>query len=173
MKIRSRIILFFGWFFIVCTFAMSVAFAWAESMKSPLLVADLSGREEVPPVENNASGKAEFYLSEGGGELHYRLAISDTANITAAHIHLGSQGENDRVVVVLFDFTSPWESAINSTEIKGVITAANLVGPLVGNDLGGLLREMGAGNTYINVHSEQHPQGHIRGHIVEPSAAGK
>lgn len=173
MRTSSTAIVFLTAFFIAYTGTVSEASDPAEGGKSPVLVADLSSKEEVPPVESSARGRAEFYLSEDGRELRYQLKISGMSNITAAHIHLGSQGENDRVVVVLFDFTSPWESTIRSTDIEGVITESNLVGPLVGNSLSDLLREMGAGNTYINVHSKEHPQGHVRGHIVKPAEGGQ
>jgi hypothetical protein len=35
----------------------------------------------------------------------------------------------------------------------GTITAANLVGPLAGHPLSDLLSSMQAGNTYVNVHT--------------------
>ncbi len=46
-----------------------------------------------------------------------------------------------------------------------VITEANLVGPLVGQTLADLIAEMRAGNTYVNVHTNQFPAGEIRGQI--------
>ena len=58
----------------------------------------------------------------------------------------------------------------------GTITAADLVGPLAGQPLSALIEEMPAGNTYVNVHTDDgvappntgpgdFPGGEIRGQI--------
>ena len=59
---------------------------------------------------------------------------------------------------------------------KGTITEDDLVGPLAGADLDALLAQMRAGNTYVNVHTNDgdgtpnegpgdFPGGEIRGQI--------
>jgi hypothetical protein len=53
---------------------------------------------------------------------------------------------------------------------EGVITAAELVGPLAGGELQDLLARMRAGDTYVNAHTTQYPPGEIRGQI---SGAGR
>ncbi|MNP53856.1 CHRD domain protein [compost metagenome] len=47
--------------------------------------------------------------------------------------------------------------------MRGVLTRRDLVGPLQGRTLRDLIREIERGNTYTNVHTEQHPNGEIRG----------
>jgi hypothetical protein len=47
----------------------------------------------------------------------------------------------------------------------GVITEANLVGPLAGQTLGDLIERMEAGETYVNVHTLNYPAGEVRGQI--------
>ena len=47
----------------------------------------------------------------------------------------------------------------------GTIAAADLVGPLAGEELDDLIDEMWAGNTCVNVHTEQYSAGTIRGQI--------
>jgi hypothetical protein len=48
---------------------------------------------------------------------------------------------------------------------EGTITAASLVGGLLGQPLSALVDAMRAGNTYVNVHTLAFPPGEIRGQI--------
>jgi len=140
-----------------------------ESIKPSVLAASLSGAQEVPRVITEASGKAVFQLSDDGDNLHYQINMSDMKDITAAHIHMAPAGQNGVVVVVLFDRSDNGNSKIDDNVLEGTITADDLVGPLVGNPLTVLMREMEEGHAYINVHSEEFPAGHIRGQIIDPS----
>lgn len=48
---------------------------------------------------------------------------------------------------------------------EGSITSANLVGPLQEKQLSDLITLMQKGQAYVNVHTEQIPDGEIRGTI--------
>jgi hypothetical protein len=48
---------------------------------------------------------------------------------------------------------------------EGSITSASLVGPLQGKQLSDLIALMQNGQAYVNVHTEQNPNGEIRGTI--------
>jgi len=120
---------------------MNAAVTPADYNKAPILVAYLSGHQMVPQVPTNAQGKVVFQLSNDGEELFFTFDVSGMKDITAAHIHVASEQDNARVVVVLFDFGNPGASKVNSTLMEGTITSAHLVGPLVGRPLGNLLRE--------------------------------
>ena len=54
---------------------------------------------------------------------------------------------------------------VNGNLAIGTLTAADLIGPLSGLTLSDLLAEIEAGNTYVNVHTQAHPTGEIRGQI--------
>ena len=145
----------------------------------------LSGDQEVPPVgviiDTRAKGKAEFKLSKDGTELHYKLNVSKIDNAFMAHIHLGPAGANGPIVVWLFPSTAPVQGPLgagrfNGKIAEGTITAANLVGLLAGQPLSALLDAIQAGNTYVNVHTNDgvaptntgpgdFPGGEIRGQI--------
>ncbi|MBP3039983.1 CHRD domain-containing protein [Bacillaceae bacterium Marseille-Q3522] len=128
--------------------------------------AKLSGREEVPPVETDASGSAQFEFDDDFKELHFKLAVNNLKEFTEAHIHIGEQGENGPVVVFLF---GPEKRGISVQKgiVTGKITRRDLVGPLRGAPLHILAREMERKNTYVNAHTEQYPDGEIRGQIKE------
>ncbi len=85
-----------------------------------------------------------------------------------AHIHLAPAGVNGSVVVWLYP-SGPPPLAIpgrsNGVLAEGVITDDSLVGPLEDGTLEDLLDEIRAGNTYVNVHTDQEPAGEIRGQI--------
>jgi hypothetical protein len=130
--------------------------------------ASLAGENEVPPVTTDACGKAHFKLAdhEEGPHLHYTLTVQDITDVTQAHIHVGGPNENGPVVVPLFQTDEP-TSCLNGVLAEGSLTAADLVGPLRGKDVSALAEEITAGNTYVNVHTTQHPKGEIRGQIHE------
>lgn len=120
----------------------------------------------MPPVKTNARGEAFFKLSDCGRKIFFKIILEDIRNVIVAHIHLGREGVNGPVVVTLF---GPFRSArsFEEAEFTGVITRDDLEGPLAGRSLASLLKEMRRGNTYVNVHTEQNPDGEIRGQIFE------
>ena len=59
-------------------------------------------------------------------------------------------------------------------DIAGVLTAGNataadLEGPLSGQDLANLIGVINEGDAYVNVHTTDYPEGEIRGTIVNSS----
>jgi len=131
-------------------------------------VAQLSGAQEVPANASRARGVATFQLSEDGSELAYRLIVANIENVRMAHIHLAPAGANGPVVAWLYPGGPPPQPIPGRTQgvlAEGTITAASLVGPLLGQDLQDLIDEVLAGNTYVNVHTDQFPPGEVRGQI--------
>jgi cell division septation protein DedD len=128
--------------------------------------ASLSGENEVPPVTTDACGQAHFELSDHGEgpHLHYTLSVQDINNVVQAHIHVGGPNENGPIVAFLFKADEP-TGCVNGVLAEGTLTAADLIGPLKGEELSALAAKMTAGKTYVNVHTTQHPAGEIRGQI--------
>jgi hypothetical protein len=131
---------------------------------------NLSGAEEVadPPVETLARGQAIFQLSKDGTQLSYKLIVANIENVSMAHIHLAPAGVNGPVVAWLYPSSPPpqlIEGRFDGVLAEGVITADDLVGPLAGFTMEDLIAEIGAGNTYVNVHTSQYPAGEVRGQI--------
>ncbi len=67
-------------------------------------------------------------------------------------------------MVTLFKADTPSTETINGNLASGNITNANL-DPMYGKTLIDLTKSMELGETYVNVHSEEHPNGEIRGQI--------
>lgn len=132
--------------------------------RNELFFANLSGSEEVPPVQTNATGLIKFKVSSDGTRIGYKLTVNNLANFTEAHIHLGHRRINGPVVAFLFGPIDP-DISVNKGVVEGVITASDLVGPLQGAPMHELLRLMRAGRAYVNAHTAQHPDGEIRGQI--------
>jgi hypothetical protein len=54
---------------------------------------------------------------------------------------------------------------MNQVSESGSITADKLEGPMAGKQLSDLTTAMSNGETYVNIHTEQNPNGEIRGQI--------
>ena len=139
-------------------------------------VAHLNGDNEVPPNDSLAQGQAIFKVSKDGTSIEYRLVVANIENVVASHIHIGAPGENGPVVAFLYGPAEPGGGFTSGVLASGTITADDLVGPLAGQPLSALIDEIEAGNTYVNVHTNDgvvppntgpgdFPGGEIRGQI--------
>jgi len=146
----------------------------------------LSGSQQVPPVKSNATGTASFEFLDDNKTIHYQINILDVPNITGIHIHQGKVGENGDIVVNLYNnskqniFLKENKTKIsqivsNSVKINGnvqssflasgTINNSDLKGPLYGKSISDLINLIKSKNAYVNVHSQSHPDGEIRGDI--------
>lgn len=131
-------------------------------------VAHLSGQEEVPPADTRAQGQAVFRVSNDGLHVQYQVNVANISDITQAHIHLAGVGMNGPVVAWLYPAAPPSvliPGRFQGVLAAGVITEANLVGPLAGQTLADLIAAIQAGEAYVNVHTLNYPGGEIRGQI--------
>lgn len=127
-----------------------------------------SGDQEVPANSSRAQGQAIFQLSSDGTELSYRLIVANIQNVTMAHIHLAPAGVNGPVVAWLYPSAPPAQLIPGRSAgvlATGVITEANLVGPLAGMSMSALVDALSGGNAYVNIHTSQFPPGEVRGQI--------
>ncbi len=144
---------------------LSVPVARAQTAKFD---ATLSGKNQSPPIDTPAHGRATFVLSKSGRSLHYTLYVADIENASMAHIHIGQVGEEGPVGAWLYPSTPPpvvKKGKFTGLLARGTLTAANLVGPLKGKSIEDLVSDIKAGDAYVNVHTTAHPGGEIRGQI--------
>ena len=145
------------------------AFAGEEEQQERFIT-ELTGFEEVPPVnDTSAIGVAEIKL--GQDNIMYTVNVTDIENVTAAHIHRGQVGENGPIVITLFKKDTPTTAMTTGVLSEGNITAANLEGPMAGQLLSNLTSAMQNEQTYVNVHTQQNPNGEIRGQILNGTSS--
>jgi hypothetical protein len=112
-------------------------------------MAKLSGQDEVPPTNSQATGMAEF-TPMGTDSVMYSVNATNIEGVTAGHIHSGKPGENGPVVVTLFKYDSP----MNKVSETGSITADKLEGPMAGKQLSDLATAMSNGGTSIFIQNK-------------------
>jgi hypothetical protein len=132
--------------------------------------ANLTGNGEVPPVETNATGTAELELNDEGDEMSYTVDVEDLEGALQAHIHQGGQGENGPVVVWLLNETEPLGET-DGELTSGTFSAEDLVGPLQGQNISDLADAIEGGQAYMNVHTEAHQNGELRGTLEQAPTA--
>jgi hypothetical protein len=144
--------------------AVVVACVWTNdgySAGKPSFVAKLTGNQESPPVKTKAHATAFFYVSKDKDSLRYKIMADDIKDVTKAHLHLAPKGKNGDPVAEL----STKEGKISGNLGEGTIKAADLQGPLAGKTIGDLLEKIKAGEIYVNVHTDQHKDGEMRGQV--------
>jgi len=121
--------------------ALSAGSVFAETVK-----VKLTGAEEVPAVQTDASGSAKIEIADD----HGLTGAVSTKKIdgTAAHIHVGAPGENGPPIVNLVkgkdgEWLIPAGAKFNAEQLTA-------------------FKE---GKLYINVHSASHKSGEIRGQL--------
>ncbi len=127
----------------------------------------LTGMEEVPPVNTNSTGIALFEIMKNN--IGFQVNVTNLNNITAAHIHLGEFGQNGEILVPLFKASQPLD-ILNGTLVEGKVTNTDLEGSLKGKTINDLVQLFNNTKTYVNVHTEQYPNGEIRGEITTVNA---
>ena len=127
------------------------------------IVLNLTGSEEVPPVQTEATGVVEVILRTDS--IAYIVNATNIESATAGHVHLGAKGENGPVVVTLFKYDTPK----NEVSENVTITADKLEGPIAGKQISDLIAAGANGTLYVNVHTEQNPNGEIRGQSGNPA----
>jgi len=107
----------------------------------------LTGAEEVPPVTTNASGSGSIKVKD---DMTVSGSVKTTGIVgTAAHIHEGAPGKNGGVVIPL---TKGADGSTFSVPAGAKLTEAQY-------------KQYKAGNLYVNVHSDAHKGGEIRGQL--------
>jgi hypothetical protein len=157
--------------------SLIVTAALADDSKSrDRIEARLKGFAEVPAVSSAASGRFKARFDSASQTLSYELSYSGLEDaVRMAHIHLGQHGVNGGIMVWLCQ-TAAFPSPVASTPqcpqsgtVSGVISAADVIGPaaqgIAAAEFAEVIRAIGAGAAYANVHSNKFPGGEIRGQL--------
>jgi CHRD domain len=146
---RSRLVLLVV---LVGGLALAVVAA-AGAGGRPLSATPLTGAQEVPPADLDASGTADVTLNQGKGTVCSTVTWTNVDGaVFAGHIHRGAAGTNGPIVVTLFE---------------GVFSGTDATSGCTENVAPGLIKEIRQDPSafYVNVHSTVFPNGAIRGQL--------
>jgi hypothetical protein len=106
----------------------------------------LSGDQEVPPVQTSASGSGTITVKDDKSVSG--SVTTKGIKATAAHIHEAAAGKNGPVAIPLEkksenEFSVPAGAKLSDAQFKA----------------------LKAGNLYVNVHTDAHKDGEIRGQL--------
>ena len=119
-------------------------------------MANLTGKEEVPPVNSNATGSVQLTL-KGEEGIDYTVNATSIRGVTDGHLHLGQKGENGLIVFTLFRPDAPIDQISENETIK----EDELEGPLKGKAKFDLTTARGNGSIYANRHRQEKPYSEI------------
>ena len=141
-----------------------------------LLRANLEPLNQVPSVLTNSAGSFEAQVNSDGS-ISFSLSYSNmSSSVAQAHIHFGASRTNGGVMVFLCGGAKP--ACPDSGTVTGTITAADVsVLPATNTDsvipqgiqpgdLAAVLSAIRSGNTYVNVHTANFPNGELRGQVA-------
>ncbi len=111
----------------------------------------LTGAQEVPSITTNAFGDGYALVNMDDYSTEVTVVTNGIDDASAAHIHTGRVGENGDVLVGLMQ--SETDSNVWKTEAGLMIDADTFA-------------VLASGGHYVNVHSETHASGHLRGQIL-------
>lgn len=133
--------------------------------------AELSGAQEVPPVDTRTRGEASFEVEDDYTSIEYSVKVKTRGGTSVgllgaagAHIHCAPAGQNGPVVAFLAGVVN---GGLDGTvKFSATLTEANIVNNACGATIADLVNSMSNGLTYVNVHSLANPSGEVRGQIL-------
>jgi hypothetical protein len=139
-------------------FATLLVFASATTAlaDSPSFKVPLSGAQSVPAVETSGSGTADITYDPATRVVTWNITYSGLSSpTTMAHFHGPAKaGENAPPVI--------WLSTQGTPPANPITGKATLTPEQAQQFLGG--------QWYVNVHSQSHPAGEIRGQVIPPKS---
>jgi hypothetical protein len=141
---------------IPCVLLLGAVYAGAALADATSFKVPLTGAQGVPPVDTTGSGTAELTYDPATRVVTWNIAYSGLSSAaTMAHFHgPAEQGKNAPPTIWLSTQGSP-----PTNPIKGSATLTP-----------DQAKQFSAGEWYVNVHSQSHPAGEIRGQVVPPKS---
>ena len=139
-----------------------------------IFTSKLSGQNEIPPIKTQATGTAKFTVNSND-TLSYEIIANNINAVIGARIGQ----KNGSLLAEVFN---PYaihngKSGIPTGQINGLlssgtITSDDLSGPVTGKKVSDLVNLMKEGKTIVDVRTQEHQKGEIRGQ-VSPITAGQ
>lgn len=146
MSFRRSVICTMGAALVVALVSAGCAQRSERGAMTPASAMTLSGAQEVPPVNTQASGTSTIAVV--GDKTLVGRVETRSLNATAAHIHQAPSGQNGPVIITLVKAgDNAWTVPSNT-----VLTSAQF-------------DAYRRGELYVNVHSAANPNGEIRAQL--------
>jgi CHRD domain-containing protein len=129
--------------------------AWAGlAQAAPVsFTIQLSGAQQVPPVQSSATGKADLTYDPNTRVVTWTITCDGLSGpVTMAHFHVALEGKNGPVAI--------WLSKQGSSTACPISGQATLTPEQA--------KQFTAGEWYINIHTKAHPPGEMRGQVMPP-----
>jgi hypothetical protein len=137
-----------------CLIAVAAWTATSKAASQSFKVA-LTGAQQVPPVQTSGTGTAELTYDPATRVLTWDLTYSGLSGpATMAHFHAAAAGKNGPPVIWLSPKGSPVQSPVKG---EATLTPEQA-------------QQFSAGEWYINVHTQDHQAGEIRGQVTPPKS---
>lgn len=153
----------------VCLIAMAVALgslvlaaANSSYAQNEKYRARLDGNNEVPAVKTTAEGVINFKTKND--MLTWKMNVTGANDATGVNIHKGKAGEKGEIVVDLMK-VSKHSDTPKGMIMRGNVTESSLTGSMAGKTIADLKTAMANGDVYINLKTQDHPDGLMRGQI--------
>ena len=124
--------------------------------------AKLDGNNEVPPINSTAEGVINFKTKND--MLTWKMNVTGANDPTGVNIHKGKAGEKGEIVVDLMK-VSKHSDTPKGMIMRGNVTESSLTGSLAGKTIADLKTAIANGDVYINLKTQDHPDGLMRGQI--------
>jgi hypothetical protein len=145
---------------------LGVVGAHSVAGAAELFQARLTGDQEVPPVATDTTGRLDILFDKSATSGEYTLRVESGVRLRQAHFHCGAAGVNGPVIVFLAGNHTPGWDVDGKWVDNATITDTNVVDPACGTTLAAIIGQARMGNVYVNVHSEAHPGGEVRGQLL-------
>jgi hypothetical protein len=148
--------------------ATAICMFGLQARADTVFTATLNGDSEAP--SSPGSGYATVTVNSSLDLISYTLTFGNlSSDATMAHIHFGGPGTSGPILLWFFPPTLTPTPTAPSGSYSGTWTPANLSSqsqdPSI-TTFSELFSAMTSGNTYVNVHSVNFPNGEIRGQLV-------
>ena len=116
-------------------------------------------------IESSATGSATFEFDSATGNLAYTVNVQNMDNVINAHIHAaGTPSQNAPIRLTLFSTGTP-TGTINGQLVSGTVApGTNQLETSM--TLAQVVTHMLNNMAHVMVHSSEHPDGEIRGHVI-------
>ena len=137
-------------------FVMGLAWTGAAQANPVSFKVSLTGAQSVPPVDTSGTGTADLTYDPATRVVTWNITYSGMSSpVTMAHFHGPAKpGQNGPVVI--------WLTKQGSPPTNPITGSATLTPEQA--------QQFSAGDWYINVHTQSHPAGEIRGQVIPPKS---